>query len=769
MEILQLVRVRRQRWRVHDVRAYDTCRLLTLAQGGHRAQVLTPFDDVDIVERNHRPLRVSAERWRYACRSLIVDDTPPGCLRSAARARIDLMRHQLEPALAVVRGASSRILLADDVGLGKTVQAGLIVSELLARQSAERVLILTPAGVRDQCAAELRDRFAIDAELADAATLRALASSLPLGMNPWRTIAIAVASIDYVKRPEVLPAVLGARWDVVVVDEAHASAGDSERRAAVAAVAARAAYVVLATATPHNGDDAAFADLCALGGVPDRHTGAVDPLLIFRRTRRAVYGENPRHIHILRVRRSAAERHMHDALDRYRQAVAAEHGERVLALAVLDKRGLSSPWSLAQSVDRRLAALASPAENHAVQLALPLGDPDGELTVDDAPPVWPSDLALADAREDRRLLTALVAAARTAALHDDSKLRCLRRLLRRVGESAIVFTEYRDTASHVLSELGRPALLLHGGMARRERAHVIDAFTRDPGSILVATDAAGQGLNLHHSCRFVINLELPWNPMRLEQRIGRVDRIGQKRRVHAVHFVANATTEIDILSRLQQRITRASHQLDSADPVRTLRESSTCARVAPASESFTEAAQRELERLTVARAISASEPHPRGAGSHEVVDRPLVLRVRRRRLRAVLAGRVLEIYRVSSEDGDGCMVESRLVSVIRRADASVAALPTAVIDAWCRDVTAAVEPFLTTRIARERNVAAFIESAGVPLFQAALFDRRADRERADLVDARRDALADLERRLAGVERRRPLVPPTVVLVLIARP
>src|SRR5207302_1924360 len=122
---------------------------------------------------------------------------------------------------------------ADDVGLGKTIQAGLILSELIARCAGDRVLILTPAGLRDQWAAELRERFAIEATIVDRRELRLRAGSLPVGLNPWSTLPVAIASVDYAKRPDVLHAVASCRWDVLVVDEAHGVAGISDRHDAV--------------------------------------------------------------------------------------------------------------------------------------------------------------------------------------------------------------------------------------------------------------------------------------------------------------------------------------------------------------------------------------------------------------------------------------------------------------------------------------------------------------------------------------------------------
>src|SRR5207245_4274133 len=149
--------------------------------------------------------------------------------------------------------------------------------------------VVVPAGLRDQWIHELRDRFSIEATSADAVTLRQMTAAFPIGVNPWTMLSAAVTSIDYIKRAEVLPAVAASRWDLVIIDEAHGVAGDSDRQAAVQLIAARAPYVLLLTATPHSGDRRSFAALCALGELD------ADPLLIFRRTRAQVRIGSPRH------------------------------------------------------------------------------------------------------------------------------------------------------------------------------------------------------------------------------------------------------------------------------------------------------------------------------------------------------------------------------------------------------------------------------------------------------------------------------------------
>jgi superfamily II DNA or RNA helicase len=575
-----LVHVRRARWRIVQIRAGDDCQVVTLCgltppHLGLERRVLIPFDIIKPIERAESPRIVRAVRWRRACRALIAADGPPGSLHAARVARIDLLPHQLEPALAIVRGLGTRLLLADEVGLGKTIQAGLILSELLARGAIDRVLVLTPPGLREQWLQELADRFAIDATGVDGPTLRRLAATLPIGVNPWRTLSTAIASIDYVKRPEVFPAAASCRWDVVVIDEAHACAGDSDRRAAVHALAARADYVLLLSATPHSGDRESFSTLCALGAVdagserirPANHA-ADSPLLVFRRTRADAGIGTTRRVHIVRIRPSAGEARMHAMLARYSDAVRAEErgADAWIALSVLHKRALSSAWSLAQSVERRLAALSAADRAVAEQLALPLGDPRGELITADEAPSWPTDLRLSDPARERRLLTALHQSARSA-VASETKVATLVTLLRRANQAAVVFTEYRDTLLHVRQRFASPVLVLHGGLTREERSSVLAAFAREPRALLLATDAAAEGLNLHHRCRLVINLELPWNPMRLEQRIGRVDRIGQRHTVHAFHLIADGTGETRLLARLRARVAVAQAEIGAPDPL----------------------------------------------------------------------------------------------------------------------------------------------------------------------------------------------------------
>ncbi len=209
---------------------------------------------------------VRPSRWRHIARAALADATPsPHALRAAARAHFAIVPFQLEPALAVNSARGCRLLIADEVGLGKTVQAGLIVAEVFAREPDARALVVCPAGLREQWQGEMHERFGLPAVVLDAAGIARVTSAQGPGLNPWAAVRVGVTSIDYLKRPEVMRGFEALVWDVVVFDEAHALAGPSDRATAAALLGTRARRVVLLTATPHSGDEDAFGRLCDLG------------------------------------------------------------------------------------------------------------------------------------------------------------------------------------------------------------------------------------------------------------------------------------------------------------------------------------------------------------------------------------------------------------------------------------------------------------------------------------------------------------------------
>jgi superfamily II DNA or RNA helicase len=547
------LRTRGRTWTLTDIEAGRDCAALCLDPDHHGAPLtlLAPFDRFVPANLRERYALVPLPSFVSRLVRAVANCRPAGSLRWAARAAIDLHPYQLEPALAIFRHGNARVLIADDVGLGKTVEAGLILNELVQERRATRALVLVPAGLREQWRHELTRLFGIEATIADAAWLTALTAEMPAEVSPWNMPGVFLASQDLIKRPEVLRPLEDVTWDIVIVDEAHGCSVGTDRRAAVHAVASRARRVVLLTATPPESppDLAALGDIGRISGEP--------AVAFFRRTCEHVGQHSPRTSRLMFVRPTEAELRMHELLGKYASVVWREsrlRGDDLarLAMITLRKRALSSARSLAVSADRRLRMLSGRDESTEWQPRLPL-DPDDYVGEDAEPGEAVGAPGLTDASRERRWLSAIIEAARRAA-RQESKTGWLRRFLDRVAEPAIVFTEYRDTLQRLQTTIGcdRKLLVLHGGMTAAERSHIQRLFNQSP-SILLATDAASEGLNLHHHCRLVIHYELPWSTARLAQRAGRVDRLGQSRAVHEVALVARTDAERLVLGPLMQR------------------------------------------------------------------------------------------------------------------------------------------------------------------------------------------------------------------------
>jgi len=566
---------------------------------------------------------------------------------------------------------------------------------------------------------------------------------------------------------------------------------------------------------------------------------------VFRRTREQVcLTVSRRHIHRLRVRPSEAEDRMHALVADFSRAarhawrrhepfeedVRAKAGARWLALAVLNKRALSCARSLLNTVERRLASLTTGATNHVDdprQVGLPLIDPDGETDDADRPPDL-ADFAFDDPRRERAMLRELADAARLATVKE-TKIAALIRFLRRVKEPAIVFTEYRDTLLHlhrVLCRLvERPAAVLHGGLSREQRAAALDDFVSARRSLLLATDAGGEGLNLQQRCRIVINLELPWSPVRLEQRIGRVDRIGQRHTVHAFHLIAGGTAESRVLERLRARIARAQTYIATADPIGPAAASEVGSDGAPWVELDNEAA---IARWVVDGADAGSttnqnqEPgsgHERETLRHEpgiLNPEPLnetarlalarrftfdrdedalarldaegtwIARAACRATRMALGDRVLFIFKAALEDPAGRQIESALVPIavdwphgrpgrtdlfkdaLRVMAPAIAACTEGPLASWRSLASSVARAFLDGRLLRERAIAN-LAGRSIETFQPGLFDRRAEQDHLTTLLRAADETGDAVRRIAALEEARALSVRGVRLLLVLTP
>ena len=734
------VRARGEQWTIAGRTDFEDCSSLRLtgcglSNSGVDRTLLVPFDRVVELDDHTRVDVLRPRRWLHRLRGAGACAHPRGGLRAAASATIDILPYQLAPALAVLDGAT-RILIADDVGLGKTVQAGLVLAELAARTPELRALVAVPAGLRAQWTDELGGRLRLSATAADSAWLAARTCELPPGVNPWGLPGIFVTSYDLLKRPEVLRALEDLLWDAVVIDEAHNAAPGTARRAALHAVALRARHVLLLTATPHAGEDESYEALARIGtAAPDD-----EPLAVFRRGR---VGARRRTVG-LRIRPTAGERRMHRRLAAYLGRLAAGGVEAAALLAaVFRKRALSSAHALAASIRRRIELL-QPGAPAPRQLALPLLDED---PLDDgAPEAVLASAGLEDTVEERRLLERLLEAAAGVTA---SKAGALARLLRRIHEPAIVFTEFRDTLTwlkRTLAAHGLTSATVHGGMTPEERAEAVRAFSRE-GRLLLATDAAAEGLNLQARCRLVVHYDLPWMPTRLEQRAGRVDRIGQSRRVHEILLLSRHPAERTVTVRLEDRRRRIGAALGRLAAVDDDRE------------------RVEAERLCGCRGVTAAAPHRAGRSA-------AVRRGRR-------APALICVYRLSLQAPPGVTHHAQLVAVqddgaVRprnRSGRAVRAATSAWVAARERDTRSAAvarsraavsaiagahRGTIDRLLRRERRMADAAGPAAARLVQRGLFDRRAERDAESREHRLRDAGASAAERQARLERTRHL-------------
>lgn len=756
--------------------------------------LLLPFDRPVGTNRATPLAVVRPRRWLHAVKRAAALSHPPGGLTAAAACDLQLHPDQLEPALAMLRHGVTRVLVADAVGLGKTIQAALVLSELSSASDTFRGLVLAPAGLLAQWSGELSARFSLRAEVADAAWLVRAARDLPPGLNPWTLPRLYLSSFDFVKRPEVLQSLEDIHWTIVVVDEAHGASAGTARRAAVHAAAVRATRVLLLTATPHNGDPDRFDALCRIGEAPAEG----DPLMIFQRSRSDAGSAGARRTVLLPIRPTGDEQRMHRLLDAYTSCLWREASRRGddrarLAAVVLRKRALSSAGSLETSVRRRMALLAQRDAPLEYQPGLPLAPDadDSECQQDEEPGALLSAPGLADASREHRWLASIGDRAHAAA-PAESKIGALIRLLRRLRRPAIVFTEFRDTLQRLCAAAGAAGIdvvALHGGLSPSERSDAQRRFQRGR-LVLMATDTASEGLNLQHGCHVVVHFELPWSPARLEQRTGRVDRIGQTRKVHEILLVADDTAERLVVAPLFRRAGRGRTAAPFLGRIATVLEESrvatavmegqdigtdavvgadtdipaTCCVPAPAS--LGAEAHAEVERLREQRQWLPSTRPPsrapsRVASAVRLFGSPVpqgvvgIYAVALRTARGAVVDRRLVCTHARGATAAGCSsptsIRAAALSLLDDRDGGGRAAALASVSDGLKDATAVHLRALDALERRERSLAVALPSAAGQLVQAGLFDRRAlhadQIRRAEVgarVDASRERLWNLE-------------------------
>ena len=572
-----------------------------------RADRLAPLTDAGLGKPAYIAYVVAAAR--------VADALSEDVLLAPIEASVIPLPHQIRALARAIAGDRVRYLLADEVGLGKTIEAGLIMRELKLRGLVRRTLVVAPKGLVAQWVSEMGLHFSEEFRLVlpeDLKTLARLAPG-PIGddgdtaargprvreHNPWRLFDQVVCPIDSVKPMEArrgwsrqqvaeynqerFDDLIAAGWDLVIVDEAHRLGGSTDQVARYKlglGLAEAAPYLLLLSATPHQGKTDAFYRLISLldrEAFPEPGTIArerVQPYVVRTEKRRAIDASGqplfkPRQTRLVPVawtERHAGQRHLYAAVteyvrEGYNQALKEKRSYIGFLMILMQRLVTSSTRAIRTTLARRLDVLQQPEEQLSLFPTLSeeeWSDLDGQEQIETL--LKTRFTALKNERGEVELLLAL--AERTEAAGPDAKAEAVLEWIYRLQQEEtdpelkiLVFTEFVPTQEMLyefLTARGIAAVCLNGSMGTEERRAVQWAFANE-ARVLVSTEAGGEGLNLQF-CHVVINYDMPWNPMRIEQRIGRVDRIGQTHVVRALNFVLEATVEYRVREVLEEKL-----------------------------------------------------------------------------------------------------------------------------------------------------------------------------------------------------------------------
>ena len=633
----QLVEVRRRHWVVSDVKAssfpssgIDSQHLVSLASLdeeslGEELQTIWQLEPgAQVLERAGLPQPTGTdseghlEAFLDAVRWGAVTNADRSFLQAPFRSGISIEDYQLEPLVRAIDMARVNLLIADDVGLGKTIEAGLVVQEMLVRHRARTVFVVCPASLQIKWQDEMRDKFGLAFKIVDTDFVRQLRRERGIHANPWTSFPRLIGSIDWMKNGEglrllkdILPpqVTYPRKFDILIVDEAHntAPAGairyilESQRTRLVRVLAPHFEHKLFLSATPHNGYRESFTSLLELlddqrfarSMMPDQKQ--LQSIMV-RRLKDDIVDANGdrvfpiRKLKALEIEYSDEERTVHKTLHKYTKSRAtsvhdAGHQYGVeFVHKLLKKRLFSSPLAFATTLtkyrdsidharpkkskdlleDRILRkAIARAAEDYA-------DDTKAEDAQHEAVEAT-TKLSIPLEHSQREMLDSLTAWAESAKNRPDTKaegiLKWLNDHLKSKGEwndkRVILFTEYRATLSWLEQILtsngygGDRLMILHGSLDQKDREPIKAAFQANPQvspvRILLATDAASEGIDLQNHCNYLIHVEISWNPNVMEQRNGRIDRHGQKQdKVYVWHPVGkgfnfdNGTSDIPV-------------------------------------------------------------------------------------------------------------------------------------------------------------------------------------------------------------------------------
>lgn len=608
----QLVEVRRRQWVVSEVRSsafspnpgsrQHLVELTSIDEDalGEELQVVWQVEPgAQVLEKAGLPSITGwdsddrLEAFLDAVRWGAVTNADRSFLQSPFRSGITIEDYQLDPLVRAVEMARVNLLIADDVGLGKTIEAGLVIQELLVRHRARTVFVVCPASLQVKWQTEMQEKFGLEFRIVDTEYVKRLRRERGIHVNPWTSYPRLVASMDWMKSGEgfrllkdVLPPHITypRKFDILVVDEAHniapATASmyalESQRTRLIRSLAPHFTHRLFLSATPHNGYQESFTSLLELLD-DQRFARTVMPdekqlhRVMVRRLKSDIVDANGkpvfpvRKLEGLEIDYSEEERQIHALLGEYTtdrsksvKGTRFEYGTDFVHM-LLKKRLFSSPMAFALTlakhrdtlergkpkgdrdtmVDRILRkAILKTEEDHSDDFAVEEAQHEAvEVVSELAPPL---------SREQRGMLDSLTAWSEKARNRVDSKAKAILDWLeshlksdgRWNGKRVILFTEYRATHSWLNQILtangygGDRLMYLHGSMPPDERESVKAAFQAHPDispvRILLATDAASEGIDLQNHCNYLIHIEIPWNPNVMEQRNGRVDRHGQK-------------------------------------------------------------------------------------------------------------------------------------------------------------------------------------------------------------------------------------------------
>ena len=519
--------------------------------------------------------------------------------------------HQINALSRAISGDRVRYLLADEVGLGKTIEAGLVMRELKLRGLVRRTLVVSPKGIATQWVAEMQTHFNEQFQLVlgdDIGTLQRLASGAEHRSSAWSLFDQVIVSLDSVKpmdkrrgwTAERVAAynksrfedLITAGWDLVIVDEAHRLGGSTDQVARYKlgrGLAEAAPYMLMLSATPHQGktdafhrlmsllDDDAFPDMDSVSRervtpyvIRTEKRKAIDadgkPLFKPRRTQMAPVAWESRH-HLQQLLYEAVTDYVREG---YNQALREKKRHIGFLMILMQRLVVSSTRAIRTTLERRFAALKDGEQQASLRLAErengaegsenfdELYDMDGQELLDE---LLKSHLSALQS-EGSHVETLLDAAVRCEQAGPDAKAEALIEWVYKLQAEenepdlkVLIFTEFVPTQQMLkefLEARGISVVTLNGSMAMDERQQAQDAF-RKSHRVLVSTDAGGEGLNLQFA-HAIINYDIPWNPMRLEQRIGRVDRIGQPKTVRAINFVFEDSVEFRVREVLEQKL-----------------------------------------------------------------------------------------------------------------------------------------------------------------------------------------------------------------------